>query len=285
MSTAKWPARRDASANRQRPSRPPEPAPARLPGTSLHRQLYLSLRDRIVSGVLKEGRALPTEEALCEEFQCSRITVRRALADLEAQGFVQRRHGLGTFVLRGATGVRARPTLSFIDELRQQGSTDVEVLSFERGVPPPDIAGLLQLADGDPAIHAVRARSAGGIPLMHTNAWVPADVGKAITRAALKKKPMYQLLGEGAVRFGRVVQEIGAVSASPELARVLATEAGAPLLRIVRLLHDAKGRPVQHLTVHLSPERSHLLMEIRAEDIDTLNAGQIVHDALLPDAG
>lgn len=257
----------------------------RLPGTSLHRQLYLTLRDRIVSGTLKDGEALPTEEALCEQFSVSRITVRRALADLAAQGLVQRRHGLGTFALRGATGVRAQPSLSFIDELRQLGRTDVEVLSFQRDVPPPEIAALLQLGEGVPAIHAVRVRRTGGVTLMHTNAWVPTDIGKVVTRAALQKKPMFQLLMDKGVCFGRVVQEIGAVSASPELAQVLATETGAPLLRVVRLLHEAGGRPVQHLTVHLSPEHSRMMMEIKAEDIDTLNAGQVVHDALLPDAG
>ncbi len=166
----------------------------RVPGISLHRQLYLNLRDRIVSGAFKEGAALPTEEALCEEFQVSRITVRRALTDLAAHGMVQRRHGLGTFVLHSATAVRAKPSLSFIDDLRQAGRYDVEVLSFEHAVPPPDITGLLQIDEGLTAVHAVRARSTTGVPLMHTDAWVPEGVGKAITSAALRKKPMYQLL-------------------------------------------------------------------------------------------
>lgn len=260
------------------------PSPARVPGTSLHRQLYLTLRGRIVSGELRKGAALPTEESLCEEFQVSRITVRRALGDLAAQGYVERRHGRGTFVIHSAAAVRPQPTLGFIDDLRQLGRYDVKVLSFDRSAPPHEIGALLQLADGEPAVHATRVRSTAGTPLMHTDAWVPKPVAKGITRAALQKKPMYQLLMEQGVRFGRVVQEIGAVSASPDLAQLLATEAGAPLLRVVRLLHDADGRPVQHLTVHLPSERSRLMMEIRAQDIDTLNAGQIVHDPLLPPA-
>jgi GntR family transcriptional regulator len=258
----------------------PAPAPrAHVPGISLHRQLYLVLRDRIMAGAVSEGEALPKEEALCEQFGVSRITVRRALADLAAQGLVQRRHGLGTFVLAGGSGGRPTPTLSFIDELRRVGAeTQVRVLSLAREVPPSNIAALLALKAGEPAIHAVRLRSSGATPLMVTDAWVPVAIAKGITRAALEKKALYELLIQQGIEFGRVVQEISAESASPDHARALATETGAALLRLTRLLHDKKDRPVQYLTVHMTPERSRILMEIRPEAIDTLNAGHVVHD-------
>ena len=56
-------------------------------GVPLHRQLFLVLHDEIDRGVIAPGDALPTEQALCEQFGVSRITVRRALADLAEQGF------------------------------------------------------------------------------------------------------------------------------------------------------------------------------------------------------
>lgn len=259
---------------------PPLP---RVPGTSLHRQLYLVLRDQIVSGAFAPGDALPKEEALCEQYAVSRITVRRALGDLAQQGLVQRRHGLGTFVMPGAAATeRARPTLGFVDGLKRvSAETQVKVLGFAREAPPAAIAGLLHIGTGEAAVHALRLRSTGSTPLMITEAWVPADVGQAVTRAALEKKPLYELLMQQGVRFGRVVQEIGAESATPERARLLATEAGAPLLRITRLLHDQKHRPVQYLTVHMTPERSRIIMDIKADAIDTLGAGHIVHDPVV----
>src|SRR5689334_3095175 len=100
------------------PAIPSRPLP-RVPGTSLHRQLFLVLRDQILSGVLAAKAALPKEEDLCEQFGVSRITVRRALSDLAAQGLVQRRHGLGTFVEACVQAPRPGPTLSFLDGLRK----------------------------------------------------------------------------------------------------------------------------------------------------------------------
>ncbi|WP_231124258.1 GntR family transcriptional regulator, partial [Mycobacterium colombiense] len=67
-------------------------------GVPLHRQLYLVLHDEIDRGVIAPGEALPTEQTLCDQFGVSRITVRRALADLAEQGYIERRHGVGSFV-------------------------------------------------------------------------------------------------------------------------------------------------------------------------------------------
>ena len=260
---------------------------ARVPGTSLHRQLFLVLRDQIVSGALAPQAPLPKEEDLCRQFGVSRITVRRALADLAAQGLVLRRHGLGTFVREGVQAPRQGPTLGLLDGLRKVATeTDVRVLDLQTAVPPPAIAALLQIPPGEAAVHALRLRSAGDTPLMLTDAWIPARLGKRVTRAALEKKAMYEILMAQGVRFGRVVQEIGAETASPEHAQLLRTETGAPLLRMARLLHDRDASPVQYLTVRLVPERSRILMDVPGEAINTLTAGHVVHDAaIVPAAG
>jgi GntR family transcriptional regulator len=241
--------------------------------------MFLVLRDQIIRGVLVAGAALPKEETLCEQFAVSRITVRRALADLAAQGLVQRRHGLGTFVLRDAPQLRQNATLGFLDGLRKMADeTRVQVIGFETIVPPADVATLLQLPTGEAAIHALRLRSTQDTPLMLIDAWIPAWLGKRVTRAALEKKAMYELLMSHGIKFGRVIQEIGAEAASPENAALLRTETGAPLLRLVRLLHDEAARPIQYLLVHLLPERSRILMDIQAQSINTLVAGHVVHD-------
>src|SRR5271169_7105834 len=67
-------------------------------GVPLHRQLFLVLHDEIARGALAPGDALPTEQTLCDQFGVSRITVRRALADLAEQGYIERRQGVGSFV-------------------------------------------------------------------------------------------------------------------------------------------------------------------------------------------
>jgi GntR family transcriptional regulator len=192
---------------------------------------------------------------------------------------VERRQGIGTFVRHDVPQPREHPTLSFIDSLRKTViETQVTVLAVEHDDPPPEIAESLQLVGTKKAVHAVRLRSIGETPAMVTDAWVPLDLGKRATAAALRNRALYEILQAQGVELGRVVQEITAVVADAERAALLKTEPGTPLLKVVRLMHGRDARPVAHVTVYLCPERSRLLMDIAADEVNTLSAGQVVHD-------
>lgn len=259
-----------------------EPPLNRAPGTALHRQIFLVLKDGIAQGTYAPGTALPKEETLGKLFGVARATVRRALADLESEGLVQRRHGSGTFVREGLATGATMATLSFIDDLKHTAqSTEVRVVTLESALPPPAVRAFLQVRDDQLAMHAIRVRIAGKIPLMITEAWVPEEFGRTITVAALKRSPMYELLNSLGVKFGRVVQEISAESADPYRAELLQCELSTALIRMSRIMHDDAGRPVLYVTAHLTPEHSRILMEIPGEAIDTLSAGHIIHSPSL----
>jgi DNA-binding FadR family transcriptional regulator len=67
-------------------------------------QLYGQILEQIVSGVLKEGDKLPSENQICQTSQVSRPTVREALMRLHADGLVTTRQGSGTFVQKRPSG-------------------------------------------------------------------------------------------------------------------------------------------------------------------------------------
>lgn len=247
-------------------------------GVALHHQLYLVLRDHIRRGIWTQGSPLPTEENLCESFSVSRITVRRALADLQQDGLVERRHGLGTFVLDGASRPAPQLTLSFLDTLRKQAEeTRVRVLKVEHVVPPADIAKLLQIEPGCKALHAVRLRLIDDLPVMMTDAWVPESLGRHINASSLRKRALYEVLMAQGVQFGRVLQEITAEVTDPYQAGHLESAVGSPLLKVIRLIHDRQDRPVEHLVAITPSERGRVLMEVPGEQVNTLSAGYITH--------
>src|SRR6201996_3078361 len=101
-------------------------------GVPLHRQLFLVLHDEIARGAIAPGDALPTEQSLCDQFGVSRITVRRALADLAEQGYIERRQGVGSFVSRRAVSDPVAPTGSYMDGLRRtQFQTSIDVVEHD----------------------------------------------------------------------------------------------------------------------------------------------------------
>ena len=67
-------------------------------GLPLYRQIEADLRDRIRSGALRPGAQVAPEPELMAEYGVSRATVRQALAGLVAEGLLEIRRGLGTYV-------------------------------------------------------------------------------------------------------------------------------------------------------------------------------------------
>ncbi len=86
-----------------------------------HRQVYQALSREIQSGRLNRGDRLPSEAELVRTFGASRITVGRAVRDLQAQGLVERRAGSGTYV----TAQAAPGALSFGLLIPDLGETDI----------------------------------------------------------------------------------------------------------------------------------------------------------------
>ena len=255
------------------------PLLSRKPGTALLRQLFMVLRDQIAQGIYPVGGLIPPEDALCAQFDVSRITVRRAVSDLEQLGLVEKRPGRGTFVRAAPRPLRPQASFGLLDSLgRQARETEVTVQKVEMVSPPSVVAQQLQLPDGEVAVHAVRLRSVHGVPVMATDAWVPRAVGQHVSEAELKKRALFEILIAEGVKFGRVIQEMTAVAADPVLANLLQVDVGAPLVRLVRLLHDRRKRPVQYITIHFTGERSRILMDVAADAVNTTGAGQIVHD-------
>jgi GntR family transcriptional regulator len=64
----------------------------------MYRQIESQLRDFILSGQLPPGTRLPSVRALATDLSCSVITTRRAYQDLEGEGFIHTRQGMGTVV-------------------------------------------------------------------------------------------------------------------------------------------------------------------------------------------
>src|SRR5262245_59116039 len=63
-----------------------------------HKQIYQTIHQGILTGAYGAGQRIPTEAELAKVFKTSRVTVARALHDLETEGYLIRRRRAGSFV-------------------------------------------------------------------------------------------------------------------------------------------------------------------------------------------
>jgi GntR family transcriptional regulator len=247
-------------------------------GVPLHRQLYLVLHDEIARGAMAPGDVLPTEQALCDQFGVSRITVRRALADLAEHGYIERRQGVGSFVRQRRRSDELPAVGSYMDGLRQaQFQTSSQVVEHDIRTPPPPIGEALGVTAEMLHILRVRRERRTREPLMVTDAWLPSDLADTLTTSALRRNPLYELLSGAGLVIDLMQHEITAEIAGPRNSQLLNTPIGSALLRVNRLAFVA-GSPHHHVSILLSPNRSRVLINQTADELQTGDGLAIAHD-------
>lgn len=223
----------------------------------LYHQVLVVLRQRIVEGMFSTEGQLPTEKQLEAEFGVSRISIRRAVDALVAEGLVERKAGRGTMLTgSGNTPDPMTTSLGPFENLLHMGySTNVAVLEFDYEPACQRVARCLECEVGAEVQRSVRVRSYKGMPFSHLTTWVPGEIGRSFDRDMLAGGPILSLLERAGCRPERAKQCFTAGSADPRVARALDVPVAAPLLSILRVVRDQKGRPVEYLEALYRPDR------------------------------
>jgi len=236
-----------------------------LPLPKYH-QIYLVLREQIEDGRFALG--MPGEMHLMKEFGVARVTVRRALERLVAEGLIQRSPGRGTVPVarRTARPVAGRGGAQFtglLENIVDMGlRTSVKVLRCEVLEASDAVAQQLDIAPGTPVQKALRVRSTRHGPLSHITTHVPQSIAKGFGRRELARSPMLMLLEGSGVVIGRARQSLCARLADAEVARLLQVNVGSALLAVQRWVFDADDRPVQWLQGLYRPDRYQYVMQL-----------------------
>jgi GntR family transcriptional regulator len=246
-----------------------------LPLPKYH-QVYLNLREQLQDGCFVNG--LPGELALMRQFGVARVTVRRALEQMAAEGMISREPGRGTRPLETAAsnapafgGGHAGANFTGLLEnlVSMTRHTSIKVVDVQTVTATSVVAAALQLESGSPVQKAVRVRSTAEGPLSHITTYVPGDVARKFGRRELARKPLLVLLEESGVKVGRAQQSISARLADATVAMRLDVAIGSALLAVRRLVLDDQERPVQWLHGLYRPDRYEYVMQLsRVGEID-----------------
>jgi GntR family transcriptional regulator / MocR family aminotransferase len=76
--------------------------------TPLTRQIYMQVRSAVLSGALRPATRLPSSRTMASKLGVARASVVSAYEHLRAEGYVESRHGSGTFIAGDLTGLAPR---------------------------------------------------------------------------------------------------------------------------------------------------------------------------------
>jgi GntR family transcriptional regulator len=225
------------------------PAPATPSFAPLYLQIKALLSKSLEASEWRPGEAIPSEIELARRYRVSQGTVRKAIDALAADNLVVRRQGKGTFV---ATHTEERTSLFRFLRIRRNDGADVtpvsRLLDVKRAKAGAEVGRLLGMKPGDAVLVLRRVLEYGGEPVVLDEITLPAGLFRGLTKARYDayRGSMYSFFeSEFGVRMLKAQEKIRAVAADASAARILGTEAGAPLLAVDRVTLTYGERPVE----------------------------------------
>lgn len=240
-------------------------APTRTP-RHLYAQVANALRGEIEAGAWMQGQRLPAIDDLASRFGVARATLRQAIEVMEGEGLVQRRHGLGTFVVSDPRAQRwLRLASDWESFLRMIEPLQPRLLLSEAAGRCPRILE----GEGRPAPayrHLKRVHDRDGRPFCTIDIYLAADIYLRAPDALSRGLVVPLLLQMPDVTIDRVHQTLTVDGAGQETAGLLGLPLGAPVAVVRRTIGDDAGTciyiadviyrgDVVKLDIDLSPPR------------------------------
>jgi len=204
---------------------------------------YIQIKSDLQTEIKKQkpGDRIPSEEELAALYKVNRMTVRRAINDLVADGTLDRRRGVGTFVRHPRLLRDHGRLIGFYEEMTAQGHSVRSVILNREIVQVGDLARSMYLAPTDKVVRIKRLRYVDELPVNIDDNYLPCDPGLSIMKEDLENRSLYQLIEEHGAQLAKAVQRLEARRATPEQARLLQCKAGDPVLYGERVTFDSEG--------------------------------------------
>lgn len=137
-----------------------------------------AIRERLAEQTWVAGDRLPSEPTLAEQVGVSRVSIRSALAQLESEGLVSRRHGSGTYVNSVRPLVRSLHHNVGSDQLiSSRGHVPgIAQMTWRETVADDEVASRLGMEAGTPVIELFRVRTSDGEPVTIEQDWFPMSL-------------------------------------------------------------------------------------------------------------
>ncbi|UOQ84333.1 GntR family transcriptional regulator [Gracilibacillus salinarum] len=202
----------------------------------LYLQIKNILKDRILHGVYKIGENIPSEPQLENEFDVSKITVRNAIKELAQEGYLEKKSGKGTRVIRNAAASRLSKGKRFTEILVSEGHKIQKQLVQADIVSNKEGSEVYRLF-GERCLRIERLYHYNEIPYIHYTHYLSTRM-ENMELSDLEAHSLYRLIEEQDISLEEFRDEFAAVVAPPSVGEALRLKEGTPVLKRSRYSYD-----------------------------------------------
>ena len=212
----------------------------------LHISISEKLRQQIEAGDYQPGEKLPSEHQLMEVFNVSRITVRRAVANLVSQGLPNSQQGKGVFVTpqKKVAYSLASPLIFLERDLARKGiQLTFKNLAFRKVQAPKEVQDTLQLPHKSTVYFQKKLLSMDGAVGAIDESYLVSELGQQL-RTELKQQMTFPTLEAHGIEIERIDAVIECTHADYETSKHLEVPLGQPLIVYRYTTYVATQKPI-----------------------------------------
>ncbi|WP_066890207.1 GntR family transcriptional regulator [Clostridium nigeriense] len=222
----------------------------------LHYQIYTDILEKIKNKEYKVNDKLPSEKELQDMYGVSRITVRRAMEDLQREGYAAKYRGIGTVVCKPKKNFNLRMLSSFSEDNEKYGEKASSILvKFQELIADQRISDLLNLNSSEKIFYIERIRLSGDTVIGLHKAYI-----KKLNNLTLKEDDfkedtsLYKLLKDKGIKIDHAEEKLEAKISNEELNKILKVDNIIPIFYKERLTYDSNNRPVEYVEMYYNAD-------------------------------
>ncbi|WP_318363227.1 GntR family transcriptional regulator [Enterobacter sp.] len=208
---------------------------------------YLEIKEKLKNDILAHkyliGESIPSERDIAREYQVTRVTVQKAMASLVQDGFIERIHGKGMFVLKNTdtsiyilNNEKSDSILGFSREFQSKVKVTSQLLTFEVIDADHRVARHLDIAPGEKIYFIRRIRLLDDIPVLIEESNIPLSVIPEIPETVLRHGSLYRYIEDFTHRKIKDADSIiEAALFDEQMAALLNIAPGLPMLKITEV--------------------------------------------------
>lgn len=215
------------------------------------------IRSKIEQNDYATNEQLPDEKTLADKYDCSRMTIKRAMDILVSEGLIIKSRGLGTFVRpkykanEGNKRYSTSPnTFGFTKNFETYENKKTEVKDFQVIEATDEVAARLHILPGDFVYSIIRVRYLDDISVILEELFMPIDTITGLNRTIVENSLYTYIEKELNIKIYNADKVIRATLATGMVKEYLNLKEGSPVIELEHVVYSQNNIPIEYAILH-----------------------------------
>lgn len=211
--------------------------------------IYNDLLSKIKEDYYKKNDLLPSEPELQKFYGASRITIRRAMQELQDRGYITKFSGKGTIVNDKKLSFEVVKGDSFSNEVKMKGLQSSSVLiEFSEIIPSTHIQASLNLGKDDEVYYIERIRKIGNEVIGLQKSYITKKNNIVLKKEDFEKNnSLYELISNFGIVLDEAIENMEAILPTNEIVKKLSITKNTPIFYRERITYDIFSSPIEYV--------------------------------------